>query len=164
MKKLRLLFTEKCNKKCEGCCNKDWNIEDLPICNSYSDYEEILITGGEPMLFVDELLLLIKNIREKSLYSKIYLYTAYVAELEKVLPYIDGVTITLHEQNDYLEFKNFLDRNIPSLYYWRHKSLRLHIFKGIEFKYITELFKVKSNIEWIKNCPLPQDEIFMRVK
>jgi len=163
MKKLRLLFTSLCNRNCSGCCNKDWNLEKLPKCDSYLGYDEILITGGEPLLFIDELLILIKKIREENYEAKIYVYTAQLDRLEEVLPFTDGVTITLHEQKDYLEFNKFLKRNIPNLYNWRNKSLRLNIFKGIQTDYITELFKVKDEIEWIKDCPLPEGEIFMKL-
>jgi hypothetical protein len=47
-------------------------------------------------------------------------------------------------------------------------SLRLHIFEGIDISKLDDIdlknWKIKKNIKWIKNCPLPQDEVFMRLK
>ena len=48
--KLRLLVTEECNRHCPGCCNNNWDLKSLSVCKSYRDYEQILITGGEPLL------------------------------------------------------------------------------------------------------------------
>jgi hypothetical protein len=43
------------------------------------------------------------------------------------------------------------------------KSLRLNVFKGVSLAELNlSCWKVKPNIKWIKNCPLPEDEVFMR--
>jgi hypothetical protein len=39
----------------------------------------------------------------------------------------------------------------------------LNIFKGIETPKV-EGWKIKNNIVWIKNCPLPEDEIFGKLR
>ena len=47
------------------------------------------------------------------------------------------------------------------------QNLRLNVFKGIDLMNVdtqhTALWKIKTNIEWVKNCPLPKDEVFMRL-
>ena len=47
-KKLRLLVTEKCHNKCPMCCNNQFDIEKIPVVDRF-DYDEISITGGEPL-------------------------------------------------------------------------------------------------------------------
>lgn len=47
-KKLRLLVTEKCHNKCPMCCNNKFDIEKIPVVDRF-DYDEISITGGEPL-------------------------------------------------------------------------------------------------------------------
>jgi len=44
-------------------------------------------------------------------------------------------------------------------------SLRLNIFKGIYIPEVVDLslWKVKKDMEWISNCPLPEDEVFMKL-
>ncbi len=61
-KKLRLLVTTRCPNKCPMCCNNLWDFDKLPIVDRWN-YEEIMITGGEPLLFGDELPILISSIR-----------------------------------------------------------------------------------------------------
>jgi len=163
MKKLRLLFTQDCNRNCEGCCNKDWDLDSLPKCTDYSKYDEILITGGEPMLYPDRLDFLINKIRKES-EAKIYIYTAKPTH---VLIYwikeskIDGITLTIHKEDDVDTFYLF-NLLLTALGGYDDKSLRLNVFKGINTPDTKNRWKAKSNMEWIKDCPLPKDEVFMK--
>ncbi len=173
MKTLRLLFTAKCNRNCLGCVNKDWNLQNLPKINSF-DFDEIIITGGEPLLFPEQLIGYIKAIRAISK-AKIYVYTAMTVvngtfkPFYDILPYVDGVTLTLHNQKDADNFKHVLYSmeydNWPKDYI-ENKSFRLNVFKGIELPINFRAFykwKVKKDIIWIKDCPLPENEVFMQI-
>ena len=59
MKKLRLLLTENCNRECKGCCNTDWDIKNLPEISAdeiiNENFDLIMITGGEPLLYPHKL-------------------------------------------------------------------------------------------------------------
>ena len=66
VKKLRLLLLEECNRTCEGCCNKDWDINKLETENSFDQYSLIMITGGEPLLVPVTLMLAISDIRDQT--------------------------------------------------------------------------------------------------
>lgn len=162
-KTLRLIYTPKCNRSCEGCCNKDFDLPNLPRPDHFN-YDEIFITGGEPLLYVDQLIGFIKAIRLVS-NAKIYVYTAMVDNLEglkKIFKITDGLTVTLHEpadQNPFYWFNKYLEKN-PSL---PRKSLRLNVFKGVNLKNDYPYWKIKKDIEWIKNCPLPKNEVLMKV-
>lgn len=163
MKKLRLLLTKECDKGCPGCCNKDWDLDNLQICTSFKGYNEILLTGGEPMLDYKLVYQTIKKIRKENSKAKIYMYTAKVDNLEEsfnILNMIDGITVTLHEESDVPSFLKFENYN-----YQHNKSLRLNIFKGVSLNGLEfKNWKIKDNIKWIRNCPLPKDEVFMRLK
>lgn len=160
MKKLRLLFTEKCNRSCPGCCNKEWDLKSLPKCERCDGFDEILITGGEPLLIFSELLDLVWNIRRESK-AKIFLYTAVLDSyrINRILRVVDGITLTLHEEKDLIYFK-ILEHN---LFEFRNKSMRLNAFRNVGLKSCLPYWDLKNNMEWIKHCPLPQDEVFMRV-
>lgn len=164
MKKLRLLFTKDCEKNCKGCCNKDWDLDSLLEVDHFN-YDEILITGGEPMLYPLSLIELVKKIRLRS-GAKIILYTAKCNNvLIKIIEkYLDGVTVTLHEQSDVQFFKK-LNKRMLNDKIFLNKFLRLNIFKNIKLpKNINlSLWKIKKNIEWVKNCPLPKNEEFKKV-
>jgi len=166
MNKLRLLITKECNRNCPGCCNKDWDLDNLPICTSFEGYDEIMLTGGEPMLKVDLVLKVIEQIRKENPLAKIYMYTAFVftSTIFDTLRLLDGITVTLHTRWDVKKFKWFT-QPLYFLYLFSEKSLRLNIFDGIKIPkdLNLNLWKVRKNIKWIKNCPLPKDEVFMRL-
>jgi pyruvate formate-lyase activating enzyme-like uncharacterized protein len=159
--RLRLLITEDCNRNCEGCCNKDWDLENLPIATNLNGYEEVLITGGEPMLYPDRVVGIARLITDPD--TDIFMYTSKIdvpEDVMYVLRYIDGITVTLHEPED-AKLIVPLDRMIKS---WREApfSLRLNVFKGIEVPKLLCNWQFKPDIEWIPNCPLPEGEVFKR--
>ena len=161
MKTLRLLLFEACNRKCPGCCNKDWNLGGLPVASSFKGYKEIILTGGEPMLRPHLIKQVADRIREDTT-AKIYVYTAKVDDIKEalsVLESVDGLTVTLHEPADLEPFRRFdAARKARGI---EGKSLRLNIFFNVE-TIQPEGWKVKAGIEWIKDCPLPSNEVFMR--
>lgn len=167
---LRLLLFDDCNRSCEGCCNKGFDLKKLPIETDFSGYEMIILTGGEPMLKPDIVLSTIDKIRKQNKTAKIFMYTAKVDNIMDclfVISALDGVTITLHEQKDV----------IPFIYFSKHfkenydgkRSFRLNVFKGINAldiifnEKITDKWTIKKNIEWIKDCPLPSNEVFKKL-
>jgi organic radical activating enzyme len=166
MKKLRLLMTAQCNRDCEGCCNKDWDLEELPIWDSDVEYDIVLITGGEPMLFPRNVSRIANHIKTKTPKTKVYLYTALANRHLPLLvaEVLDGVTLTLHEQKDVLRFNEFNAMLLLFPKAHRGKSLRLNVFEGVDISQMdTSLWTVKDGIEWIDDCPLPEDEEFMQI-
>lgn len=154
MKTLRLLLFAACNRTCPGCCNNDWDLGELPRVDSYEGYDQIILTGGEPMLRPELVVCVAADIRSK-VDAQIILYTARPGELPGVMPFLDGVTVTLHEQTDVAEFAR-----LPVL----PGSLRLNVFEGVDMAFVdTWGWKVKHGIKWIKDCPLPENEVFMRM-
>lgn len=158
--KLRLILFEDCNRNCDGCCNKDWDIKNLPLCNDFRGYDLIMLTGGEPMLRPETIIYAIGQI---SLQTKapIILYTALLEDkemLRNILHLVDGITVTLHEPEDirpFLEFDQYYTGN-------DHLSYRLNIFEGVRQVDYSPRWQVKKDITWIKDCPLPEGEVLMR--
>lgn len=166
-KTLRLIYTPICNRSCEGCCNKDFDLPNLPRPDHFN-YDEIFITGGEPLLFVDEVLGFIKALRLITK-AKIYIYTAYLSghgagDFLRILKAVDGITLTLHEPRDWQLFQQLQSVINLRPEVTHDKSLRLNVFKGIEtdIDLIPNYWRIKDNIEWIKNCPLPPNEVLMK--
>ena len=150
MEKLRLLVTTKCPNKCPMCCNNSWDFSKLPVVEHFN-YKEIMITGGEPLLFPEKLANLAESIKtvQKLAYGnkgKLFLYTALADMLPNYIRYFDGVVYTPHSVNDIhslLEANNFL---------LDYKDDNTDL----------SLWKVKD-MQWIKDCPVPADEEFKRV-
>jgi len=163
-KKLRLLLFEDCNRTCEGCCNKSWDLKSLSKVTSFKYYYQVMITGGEPMLDPELVMNVARKIREENQETEIILYTAKTNNylwLIEIMYWVDGITITLHDQSDVKPFKKFDDTAPAHLLY--SKSMRLNVFKGVDTSSVdTSCYKVKDNMEWIKDCTLPKNEVFMR--
>ena len=176
MKILRLLLNADCNRNCVGCCNKQWNLNYLPVADSrdFNKFDMIILTGGEPMLYPQWVRYMAQKIRSISK-AKIILYTAkldFSIETALTLLFIDGITLTLHTQKDVEIFKD-LQKNVDVLNGVQvdnifkglllNKSKRLNVFKNVNIENIdTSGWTVKKDIEWIEDCPLPKDEVFMR--
>ena len=172
MNKLRLLFNTQCNRSCAGCCNKDWNLGELPEVEHFN-YDIIMITGGEPLLEPERLIGLVQAIRVVSR-AQIYLYTAMTVHqrsfklIYDVMRYIDGVTITLHTQYDVAGLKHVIysiQNDVKTRAVFYKKSVKINIFEGIDEESISypPMWDIKRNITWIKNCPLPDGEVFKRL-
>jgi hypothetical protein len=168
MKKLRLLVTPECNRACKGCCNDVWDLDNLPDINSYYGYSEIMLTGGEPMLYPIKLLDIILDIKAH-VDVPIYLYTAKTKppmELLMILSLIDGITLSLHEQYDvpgFLKLARILLRH-PELH---KKKFRLNVVSHVKLPdtyKLSPLWDVRI-IEWVapEDCPLPENEEFMKI-
>lgn len=175
-RKLRLLVTTDCPNHCPMCCNNQFDFDKLKRVEDF-DYDEIMITGGEPLLFprkVEELARSIKTLNpilypDESV-PKIYVYTSIASfiSLKRILNVVDGVVLIPHSKED---VQRFISTNrslgIHFKYYSnRHPSLRLNLFKNIKDMLPEDidlsLWQVKD-MEWIKDCPVPKGEDFRRL-
>lgn len=157
MGKARVIVTYKCPRTCELCSNKKFTPAP-PI--DHWNYEQIILTGGEPLLFVDEVKALIGRIRKESK-GMIILYTAIMDGFMDILPYVDGICLTLHDPEAVDEFNYFVAKNHAKLLA-SGKSLRVNVFREAgEGKEVLTLgvFKAKT-IEWtpIEECTVPEGE------
>lgn len=174
-RKLRLLVTTDCPNHCPLCCNNSWDFDKLPVVRDF-DYDEVMITGGEPLLFPEKVAELAKAIKvtNKVLYpdenTKVYIYTSVASylHLKRILPIVDGIVLTPHSLEDVRKFLNL--NRLLGLYFKVnknvHPSLRLNLFKNIKDMLPEDidlsLWKVKD-MEWIKDCPVPKGEAFRRL-
>jgi organic radical activating enzyme len=72
------------------------------------DFNTICLTGGEPMLYPDRLISIIKRLKVINPKAKIYLYTAlYKSEITDILPLIDGLQFSLHYPSFREDINNF---------------------------------------------------------
>jgi len=163
MRKARLLFTNDCNRRCKGCCNKNWTGEPaIPkTIEELHEYDEIYITGGEPMLYPDVLKVLIKILRTET--NKIFLYTASPypkKDFMKIMETLDGCTITLHS---YADRKKFME-NLYHMTPFPKKSMRLNAFAGQQMPFRNgSKWDFRPKV-WITDAPLPEGEEFICIK
>jgi MoaA/NifB/PqqE/SkfB family radical SAM enzyme len=163
-KDLRLLLFPECNRRCKGCCNKDWDLKALPSLRSFEGFKTVMLTGGEPMLNPALVKAVARICRMQAPEAKVIVYTAKTdpaGPLVDVLKVVDGVTVTLHTKKDIPLFARFNEHLQAAKL--EGKSLRLNVFKGLDVgKLFLSGWTLKTGIEWIKDCPLPENEVFMR--
>lgn len=108
-KKLRLVVTDCCHNQCPLCCNKRYDMTQLPVVDRW-DYDEVMITGGEPSLFSNRVRELVESIRILDAASgksrKIYMYTAVYSStfVAYLLDCLDGIVASPHNQRDVVQF------------------------------------------------------------
>jgi MoaA/NifB/PqqE/SkfB family radical SAM enzyme len=163
--KARLLVTYKCPKNCDGCCNKEWKGPMPTIATNYKGYEEIMLTGGEPMLYPAKVISLLRKIKAENPHASLYMYTATYnpKDLKEVLPLLDGVCITLHAPEDIIQLQGIY----PYMLLNPNKSFRINVFDNINTSMLdfTKLPHVRvKQMVWIKDCPLPTNEEFIRLE
>ena len=164
---LRLLLWPECNRSCEYCCNKQFNLAELPVAPDFRGYGQILLTGGEPLLYPEVLLDEIARIKRRNSMAFIYLYTAKtddIAAFCAVLNEVHGVTLTIHEQGDVPDFQvlqAYLDNMYPVI---KYKSMRLRIRNGINMRGCVSHYWTVDFWEPQEVCPVPTNEVFMRLR
>jgi len=162
---LRLLLWEECNRACEGCCNKQWDLGALEVESDFTKYDEILLTGGEPMLYPDRVIDTVAAIRKQTT-CPIYLYTAWTQDIDALLrvnSIVNGLTVTLHTEADVPRFNAF-HRELLQQRNLTMNSYRLNVFEEAKMpRRLLWPWQVKRDMEWIEDCPLPSNETFKRV-
>lgn len=164
MKTARLIITLDCNRKCHYCCNTPemlasaTHIKDLSVLK---DYDEICITGGEPLLYPDRVIEISKVL--KTYKNKIYLYTAASNNIRRVINTgcIDGIHFTLHETGSVVDFYDIQSVAESCDCYHNDISFRAFILKNVPYSNIFIAPNVWARLEiksWVDDCPLPENE------
>ena len=117
-KAARVIVTYDCPRHCENCCNEHiGNVPEVKFENLLK-YEELVITGGEPMLLAPRVVEMIHRLRANGYTGKIWLYTSCIKTARwadrEVLKEVDGITYTLHHrpsQNDLRDEMCIRDRS-----------------------------------------------------
>ncbi len=171
-KSARVIVTYKCNRKCENCCNE--YIKNVPEVQ-FEDllkYEEIIITGGEPILIAPRVVEMIHRLRAQKFEGKIWLYTATFTAghwaNEMLIRDVDGITYTLHAEYSNKDIsrlrrltKFLKDEGLSGSYRLLIDSrvmndISLRDIKGIDSWTSIRALKWKS-----EECPVPDNEELM---
>lgn len=173
-KKLRLLVTKECHNNCPKCCNKQYDLDSVPVIDRF-DYDEVCITGGEPMLEPNKVAAIAKMFKNvaKCLGKKVkvYVYTALLDHnfLRNTARagLIDGFVVTPHTKIDIGRFKalNYYLSDPNCFVEVRDMSLRLNLFADVKEQLKDEdlsRWKIKD-MEWLDECPVPEGEDFRRI-
>ena len=99
-KTARVIVTYNCPRHCPNCCNEHiGNVPEVKF-EDLLKYEELVITGGEPMLIAPRVVEMIHRLQAQEYKGKVWLYTSSIKTARwadrEVLKLVDGITYTLH--------------------------------------------------------------------
>jgi pyruvate-formate lyase-activating enzyme len=131
----RFIITKACQRSCPYCSNNYTNIlkKAIPLekIDILRPYKEVLLTGGEPMLYPDRVEMFATALRAQNPEVKLYLYSAlYAPELDTLIKLLDGVHYSLHVPFTDADVEGFIEvQNMARV--WTKKSFRLYIHPDI---------------------------------
>lgn len=153
------------------CCNNRLDIENIPVVDRW-DYDEIMITGGEPSIFQNQVADLIGSIRciqaAQGIKCKIYVYTAIASAWDAmvIIMLCDGAVVTPHNKADLKRFEQLNKWLLQNKNVTAKKSLRLNLFPEIKELLPADidlsLWQIKE-MQWQKDCPVPDGEDLRRI-
>ena len=171
-KKLRLLVTTKYPGSYYIHCDNNFNInKKIPVINRWN-YEQIIITGGEPLLYpikVHSLLLNIRNIAAMQGNNPRIIICTTICDkrLDTFLDAVDGIKLTLLSKDNIREFQETNNRflNIVKAGYSKKILMELNLPKDIQ-EYLPgiidlSLWRVKDIEE---NSIIQKKEDFKRIE
>lgn len=170
VKTIHLMLTNKCDRDCKYCCNKQYDVyKDVPVItdDELKSCEKLFLTGGEPFQYADpnKFVYHIKkkypNIKKVYVYINAYELASYLLS-NGDLSYIDGLTISIKDKRDFIMFM-FMLRYNESVINLPDKSW-VYVFYPID---ISDLDADKFTIQvrtWQKEFVPAPNSIFRRVK
>lgn len=173
MRIARVIVTWDCNRDCDFCVNKDPKIlAQVGTCGiaDLKDYDQVILTGGEPLLYPKQLIAIIEQLREQTPAEKqqVILYSAlHTPWMCRVVDRLDGVHFALHTPLKPVDLKGFeYFQEMISLYEGSDKTFRLYIEPRITYP-ITIVPSRWDRVEvkpWLEECPLPEGEELFQLR
>ena len=161
---IHIMVTSLCNRDCKYCCNKQYNLNDIPYVtdDELKEADTICLTGGEPFAFSNpnSIALWYKkrypNIKNIYAYSNATELLQYLAD-DRSVDYLDGVTVSIKNRSDKIAFDYLVD-------HWRIKELAsnvLYVFDGFEDVECPRWF-TKIKREWQEEFTPAPNSIFRK--
>lgn len=177
-KTVRVIVTYDCPRNCPNCCNEhlcsvpEIQFEDL------LKYEEVIITGGEPMLLAPRIVEMIHRLRGHGFGGKIWLYSSGIKTARwadrAVVNEVDGITYTIHHKpsrndlSDAMKLSKYIRDNLDNRTHSRSDRLfidsrcytdEVMSIIGIGTKDCLGHWSIVKSLKW-KNekCPIPENE------
>lgn len=170
-KTARVIVTLDCNRKCPGCCNN--KLPEHRIVHNDADlmkYQEIVITGGEPMLIPGKVLEFVNRMWAKGYRGKMYMYFSYwngKGISKEILKELDGFTFILHAECTDVDIIALENLSNSGLLQNKDFSSRLIIDKRVYERYdLSNInfmrWSIIRKFEWKEMCsPIPNEDLLV---
>lgn len=168
-KTARVIVTYDCPRNCPNCCNK--HIGNVPKVK-FEDllkYEELVITGGEPMMIGPRVVEMVHRLRTNGFSGNIWLYTAELNTKrwadKSILAEVSGITYTLHYE--YTQRDITLLRRLTEYLHTMgtsnmHNRLMIDSRLKDEFNWADFQLDSWDCVRWLEwkddECPVPENE------
>jgi len=178
MKKARVMITQVCNRDCSYCCNtaEMMAMSEVKKLDSIRGFDEVMITGGEPLLRPEATEAILDVLRRQNPDAKFYLYTAWCPRghtdvMRSILSKLDGIQYTLHTGSSEEDIERFARmEELVSRRRWGGPgeafSARLYIVPGMwrRFNLQPDSWTRIEKKPWVENCPLPEGETLITLE
>jgi hypothetical protein len=148
--KIHLMVTTLCDRDCKYCCNKQYDLNDIPTVTpeELAACHTVYITGGEPFLFSNpvEISIFLKsrysNIKTIRVYTNASAVANYIrwydGEYINKFLCIDGLSVSIKNKEDWKSFHTIVsDDDVQQM-----ESNYLYLFNGFK-------------------CPTPDDSLLI---
>jgi organic radical activating enzyme len=163
----QIICTYKCEKQCRGCVNTlhtEMHVPPIGLAD-LGRFDEIILTGGEPLLYPGKLIDLTDHLSG----ARLVLYTSAPSypQLFAVSRFFTGVTITLHDNEDAARFNRYFKKYFGEPDVWTTiPQFFVRIYDAVTVKvelYRTAQYKM---CRWVapEECKLPVNEELFRLR
>lgn len=162
---IHIMITEKCDRNCPYCCNKQYDLSTIEKVTDEElrEAEMVFLTGGEPFAYFEDpcayamhLKMHFSNIKKVIIYTNAYELMVYLKNGGKIYC-IDGLTISVKNKNDLEAIKWLVDLDIINSL----SSIRTYIFNDFDVKVPRHWHPFKR--KWQKEFAPAPDSIFRRL-
>lgn len=164
---IHLMVTSLCLRNCPHCCNKQYNLDDIPYVTDeeLKECEILCLTGGEPFMFSNPNKIADYYKKKYSNIKKVYAYTnalelyQYIKR-NYVLWYgpIDGYNISIKNKADLEAFNNMKDSSG-----FVDRENRLYVFDNLISENEKINFFTVFKRDWQPDFKPADDSIFRKV-
>lgn len=169
---MHLLITDKCDRDCKDCCNKQYDVKSTPVATKeeFESVDTVCLTGGEPFEYAEPYAIAVWLKRTYPNIKNVYVYTnaAPLFEwLEKKNPaalgyigfsWLDGLSVSIKTVDDLCAFRLLaLHPLIKQL-----KSNYLYAMNGLYPAYVGNFKLIKR--EWQEDFKPADNCIFRRME
>ena len=170
-RKARLILTFDCPRRCPNCANTQiQDLDAVPRIDSIEaldDYDEVILTGGEPMLDAGATVSFAQGLKERKQDRIVYAYAALWSPfIRGLLRVVDGLHYTIHTPTTSADIEGLVSverevavarRRRPEL------SCRLYVQADVSVPVpITPSLWTRVEIAPFKeDCPVPADETLL---